>query len=104
MKVNYNKRWDKNGTCYSQTITIAMDEDELIKLDSRLGDIRNELKRDQMIDGHCVEPDNIKWLDFGCNYLTITEFVVLKNVFGWDENPRVLDDRNTALIINQIEL
>lgn len=101
MKVSYNKHWDKDGTCYRQVITITMDDDDIIHLNRKLYNIKNQLTYGQVLDGHCVIPDNIKWLDYGFNYLTITEFTVLKQLFGWDEEPRVLVGRNTILNIKQ---
>lgn len=99
MKVSYLKEWDKDGTTYAQTIRIKMDEDSLIHLNKKLADIRAELKYHQLVDGHEVVPENIKWLDYGKNHLTITEFVVLKRLFGWDMEKRVLDGRNTILLL-----
>lgn len=103
-KVNYNKTWDKDGTCYKQTITSKMDEDTLAHVNKKLSDIKQQLKYGQLVDGHCMVPENIKSLDYGDNYLTITEFVVLKRLFGWDENKRVLDGRNTIFRIKFEEL
>ena len=98
MKVCYEKFWNE-GTCYSQIITVTMDEDDIIHMNRKLYDIKNSLKYGQVVDGHCMVPENIKWLDYGYNFLTITEFVILKRLFGWDENPRVMDGRNTMFRI-----
>ena len=99
MKVSYLKFWDEDGTTYTQTIRVSMDEANLKHLNNKLYEIRTQLKYGQLIDGHEVVPENIKWLDYGKNYLTITEFVVLKRLFGWDKEKRVLDGRNTILLI-----
>lgn len=104
MKVSYTKQWDNEGTCYKQTIICNMDEDTLAHVNKKLHEIKSSLKYGQLVEGHCVVPENIKSLDYGKNYLTITEFVVLKKLFGWDENQRVLDGRNTIFNIKFEEL
>ena len=104
MKVSYQRFWNTDGTCYKQTITTTMDEDTLTHLNKKLADIKSQLRYGDMLGGHCVVPENIKWLDYGRNFLTITEFVVLKRIFEWEENKRVLDGRNTIFRIKFEEL
>ena len=104
MKVSYQKEWNEQGTCYRQTISVYMTEDDLIHLNKKLADVRAILRYGETLDGHCVDPSNIKWLDFGKNYLTITEFVVLKQIFGWENEKRVLEGRNTIFKIIYEEL
>lgn len=104
MKVNYLKNWDNKGNCYRQTVTVDMDSFALQYLNNKVSEFKSQLRYGDVLDGHCVVPENLIKLQFGVNYLSLTQFVVLKRIFGWDKEKRVLCDRNTILKINKREL
>lgn len=102
--VSYQKTWDKDGTCYKQTIRVKMSPDELSDLNDTLSDIANELNAGGGIyAGRAVtQPQNLKKsLFFGDNYLTVSQFVVLSKLYDWDLEKRILDGRNTILRIEK---
>lgn len=102
--VSYQKTWDKDGTCYTQTIRVKMSPDELSDLNDTLSDIANELNAggDVYAGLSVTQPQNLKKsLFFGDNYLTVSQFVVLSKLYDWDLEKRILEGRNTILRIER---
>ena len=103
MKVSYTRKWDNQGTCYKQTISLRMCEADLAKLNEDIRYLRTKLNYGDTIDGHVINPTYLDTpIKFGDNHLKITQFTILRILLGWKENKRVKDGRNTILKISKL--
>lgn len=98
MVVNYNKEFDKEGNCYTQTITYFVKDFSLQYINSKMRQIADETKFGQIVDGHSMIPSYIrKELVVGKNYLTISQFVALSHILNFGGEKRIKNDRNTII-------
>ena len=98
-KINYNKKWNKNGTCYTQNVNITQEELSIIQAKHCIEHFNNKNDKDNKIDyfyklflGH---PND-------CEF---SKNVVFTNCTQRDFFSKILKlklkDRNTCFIINK---
>ena len=100
--VNYVKVWSVEGTAYNQTICVKMTESELFKLNKKLNEIaysREKFEKTKLPLGKQMYLQAKIPLQKGDNFLNQTTFAVLCMVCNLYENKRILQDRNTRLVI-----
>lgn len=95
MKINYQKRWGNNGTCYRQTIKLNAEEKEILN-----EAIKKELKELENLESYSSQQIRTKMymkeLQPGVNYITLTTVELILSLFCWNE--KRLKYRNTIVI------
>lgn len=84
--VDYNLRFDADGTAYRQRVTIALTQRQAAALNRKI-------KIARIADGWGV---NLKPVGYGENYTTATAARLLAQYFGLNKNSRYKKDRNTV--------
>lgn len=94
--VNYRKFWDPDGYAYSQTISTCLTREELCMINRRIASRKRKAVRNLL--GHDMRWNQVHPFKEGVNYMSISQFTVLRDIWG-NLRDRVKTDRNTILRI-----
>lgn len=96
--VNYQKDWNTDGTCFTQTVNIPVTKTELDEMNEKIRSILSKIKRKKSIT---IEEFRtyayLKECNEGKNYTSITTFRFIYDYFKLSEYNRVKTDRNTIV-------
>ena len=84
-KISYQRRWDKKGTCYRQTINVTMTQDALNQFNGRV-------HRDRIHGDYRMQS-----LGKGMNYPNLTTSAAFCHMTNINKDRRYKPDVNTAI-------
>lgn len=98
-KVNYQKNWNQDGTCYDQCIAASMTEAEFKLYNNTIAARKKAInakssKTSEEVNFMCFA----RFLVKGKNHTTLTQRNLFTTLFNLQNDKRILD-RNTLIIV-----
>lgn len=99
--VSFGSLWDKDGTHYNQSVRIVLNKHDLQRLSDKLRLLAADWihSDDTFLKSNSVHL--LKELDFGMNFLSLSQLNAICNIMDWNRCKRIHLDRNTCLTIIQ---